>query len=409
MYLILRIVQNIIFIYFAISTLHVLILSVAGRFFQRLPISIPDSEPARIAVLIPCYKEDLIIINSIKSYALQDYPKDKFKIYLVADSLQKTTLKLLKTFDINVIEADFDVSTVTKSIKLGVTSIDHREFPMTLICDADNILAHDFLKKINAVFSAGYQAVQGCRYTKNINTPMAILDSVSEMINNHLYRKGTYSLGLSSALIGSGMAFKTSLLQDCMQNNNAIHGWDRELQLLLSEREITIAYLENAICYDEKVSSQKAFKNQRKRWLDSQFTTLTEHFAEAFMNLGKKGGLNYFQFAILFNLFLTRLLNIGILGTITIIDAVIYFFFRPEIFLPPYYWLALFTVYGISLILAIPTAFMNGKLVSALLKVPGTFLGMFILLFKTKEARTKFDHTEHTINEVETSMHKPGK
>lgn len=409
MYLIVRIVQNIIFVYFALSTLHVLILSVAGRFFQRHPVSIPDSEPARIAILIPCYKEDLIIINSIKSYSNQLYPSDKFKIFLVADSLLPETLSSLKTFNISLIEADFDVSTVTKSIKLGISSIDPQEFPITLISDADNILAPDFLKKMNAVFSAGYLAVQGCRYTKNVNTPIAVLDSVSEMINNHLYRKGTYALGLSSALIGSGMAFNTLLLQECMQNNNAIHGWDRELQLLLSEREITIAYLENAICYDEKVSSHTAFKNQRKRWLDSQFTTLSEHFVESFMNLGRKGGVNYFQFAIVFNLFLTRLLNIGILGLLTLIYSIIYFLIRPENLLSPFYWLALFTLYGISLILAIPAAFMNGKLANAMLKIPGTFLGMLMLLFKTKEARTKFDHTEHTINDVETGLHEPNK
>jgi len=409
MYLILKIVQNIIFVYFALSTLHVLILSVAGRYFQRLPISIPDSEPARIAILIPCYKEDQIIINSIKSYALLEYPREKFKIFLVADSLLPTTLNLLRTFDINVIEVDFDVSTVTKSIKLGINLIDHREFPITLICDADNVLAPDFLKKMNNVFSAGYLAVQGCRFTKNVNTPMAILDSVSEMINNHLYRKGTYSIGLSSALIGSGMAFNTSLLQDCMKVNNAFNGWDRELQLLLSEREITIAYLENAICYDEKVSNQTAFKNQRTRWLASQFTTLREHFFEAFLHLGKKGGINYFQFAILFNLFLTRLLNIGLLGTLALIDLFIFLIFKPTFLLPPYYWLALFLLYGISLILAIPKNFLNRRLFSSLLKLPGTFLEMFFLLFKTKDAKTKFYHTEHTINEVETSLHERNK
>jgi len=52
---------------------------------------------------------------------------------------------------------------------------------------------------------------------------------------------------------------------------------------------------------------------------------------------------------------------------------------------------------------------MNGKLVSALLKIPGTFLIMFTLLFKTKEARTKFDHTGHSINDVEISLHEPNK
>lgn len=407
MYLILKLIQGIGFVYFSLSTLHVLVLSLAGRYFPRVPVSVENAEPGKIAVLIPCYKEDFIIINSVRSYLNQNYPQNRFKIFLVADSLLPSTLLTLKTFDINVLEADFDISTVTKSIKLGINAIDPAEYPVTLICDADNILEKDFLLKMNAVFSAGYEAVQGCRYTKNINTSMAILDSASEMINNHLYRKGTYALGLSSALIGSGMGFKTSLLQECMRNNNAIHGWDRELQLLLSERAITISYLETAVCYDEKVSNKTAFQNQRKRWLDSQFTTLGEHFFEAFRNLRKKGGLNYFQFAVVFNFFLTRLLNLGLLASITFIDLLIFLIFKPGFLLSPAYWFILFTLYGLSLFMAIPNAFLNRKLYRAIMSLPVTFLGMFILLFKTKEARTKFDHTEHTINEVETSLHEP--
>jgi hypothetical protein len=50
-------------------------------------------------------------------------------------------------------------------------------------------------------------AVQGHRTAKNTNNSWAILDAISEEINNNIFRKGHRVLGLSSAIIGSGMAF----------------------------------------------------------------------------------------------------------------------------------------------------------------------------------------------------------
>lgn len=397
-------VQYVLVGYFALSTIHVLVLSVAARFFARIPISAPYALPLKIAILIPCYREDAVIINSVNSYNQQDYPREKFTVFLVADSLMPSTLEKLSRLNIKLLVADFEQSTVTKSIQLGMGAIDSEQYPVTLICDADNVLEKDFLTKISSVFRAGHRVVQGCRYTKNINTPMAVLDSLSEIINNHLYRKGCYALGLSSALIGSGMAFETALLKDCMAENHSLNGYDRELQLLLSERGVSIAYLETAVCYDEKISSGTAFDNQRKRWLASQFTNLRDHFTEAFTRLGKKGGLNYFQFAVIFNIFLTRLINLGLLGLMSTFYGIASLFISPATLITPWYWYGLMSFYAVALLLAVPSGFLNLRLVKAVLRIPATFFSMTLLLFRTKEARTKFMHTEHIITEVETSL-----
>jgi len=42
---------------------------------------------------------------------------------------------------------------------------------------------------------------------------LALLDGISEEINNNIFRKGHQTLGLSSALIGSGMALIMSFLE----------------------------------------------------------------------------------------------------------------------------------------------------------------------------------------------------
>ena len=77
-----------------------------------------------------------------------------------------------------------------------------------MVLDADNLMETSFISKVNNAFNKGYMAVQGHRVAKNINTRFAILDAVSEEVNNMIFRKGHRVVGLSAALIGSGMAME---------------------------------------------------------------------------------------------------------------------------------------------------------------------------------------------------------
>ena len=64
--------------------------------------------------------------------------------------------------------------------------------------------------------------MQGHRVAKNHNTNLATLDAVSEEINNNIFRSGHRAIGLSSALIGSGMAFDYELIKSEMAKIDAI-------------------------------------------------------------------------------------------------------------------------------------------------------------------------------------------
>jgi cellulose synthase/poly-beta-1,6-N-acetylglucosamine synthase-like glycosyltransferase len=67
-------------------------------------------------------------------------------------------------------------------------------------------------------------AVQGHRTAKNTNNSWAILDAISEEINNNIFRKGHRVLGLSSAIIGSGMAFRYNYFKALMSTVTAVGG-----------------------------------------------------------------------------------------------------------------------------------------------------------------------------------------
>ncbi len=84
-------------------------------------------------------------------------------------------------------------------------------------------MAKGFLNEVNVAFDLGAKVVQAHRTAKNLNTPFAFLDACNEEINNHIYRKGHAAIGLSPALIGSGMAFEYNYLHNLLKDLSLIH------------------------------------------------------------------------------------------------------------------------------------------------------------------------------------------
>jgi cellulose synthase/poly-beta-1,6-N-acetylglucosamine synthase-like glycosyltransferase len=142
-----------------------------------------------------------------------------------------------------------------------------------VILDADNVVAPDFLSRLNAVCQQGWQAIQCHRTAKNSDNDIAALDGLSEEINNTLFRRAHNNIGLSSALIGSGMCFSYEWFRrNVGQLSSAVE--DRELEALLARQRIYVRYEEDLHVMDEKVSSQDNFQRQRLRWMTGQVQTL---------------------------------------------------------------------------------------------------------------------------------------
>lgn len=203
----------ILFNYLCINVVYLLVVSVAGRISKTTAYEIIP-EKIKIAVLITSYKEDDVIVNTALSALEHDYPQNYFDIFLAADHLKKKTLEDLKHLRINLREVYFPVGSKARSLNYLLNNIKDDEYEIAVILDGDNIMLPGFLEQVNAAFHKGYKAVQGHRTAKNINTPVAILDAISEETNNHLFRKSQRALGFSASLIGSGMAFEFRKLKE---------------------------------------------------------------------------------------------------------------------------------------------------------------------------------------------------
>lgn len=393
---VLHILFQAVFLYCALSVAYLFILSVWGRFFYRKRFSGTRPDPqTRIAVLVPAYKEDGIILSTAASLLRLDYPAHLYDIYFIADSFQAATLAELRILPVNVFEVFFEKSTKTKSLNEAFARIE-KPYDLALICDADNILARDFLKRLDYAFTAGAKAVQGKRVAKNLDTSFAILDACSEAINNNIFRKGTNAIGLSSAVIGSGMAFEYDRIRKVMSEIHAVGGFDKIMQLRVVEQGITIQYLDDALVFDEKVDSSSAFQQQRKRWVSSQFIYLKQFFRPAMRQLFK-GNLSYVNLAIANNLVLPRAFLLIVLPLLTIAG---YFVGHPWAI--GSMWVLI--VYLLSLLIALPAILVNRDLLVAVLRLPKAIVMMVLALFQIKKANKTFIHTVHTKTEVSNTL-----
>ncbi|MFO8054267.1 MAG: glycosyltransferase family 2 protein [Bacteroidales bacterium] len=392
---IVNILEILFVIYLGFAGAYIFIFSLAGKI--TTPAGFPESEQKRkFAVLIPGYKEDSVIVDVAREALRQDYPKDKFDVIVIADSFQPETLEELQKLPLRVVEVCFKNSTKSKALNRAMECIGD-EYDIALILDADNVMNPDVIDKFNNAFARGYKAIQAHRVAKNTNTSFAVLDALSEEINNHIFRKGHRALGLSSALIGSGMAFDYRFFKQVMSRVRAVGGFDKELELRLLKDNIRIEYLDNAYVKDEKVQQKTVFQNQRKRWLSSQFVYFGRFFSEGLFQLFIRGNID---FACKWYQMIQppRVLLLGITAVITLIKGGLALsgqMVEPAPALPFSLWLAVFMLVLLALLLAVPHRFYNKKTLRALGKLPAGFLSYLKVLFTLKGSNKSFIHTKH--------------
>ena len=390
---ILKGIEIILAAYFTMSCIYVFLFAVAGHFYKRRDDN-AEEELGKFAVLIPAYKEDEVIVEVAKSALLQQYPPSYFDVVVIADSLKEQTLNSLNNLQIKVIEVLFENSTKSKALNAALDQLD-KTYDYALVLDADNIMEPQFLTKMNTSFNGGYQIVQGHRKAKNLNTSFAILDAASEAINNHIFRRGHRALGLSSGLIGSGMAFDYRLFKSIMKHIKAVGGFDKELEFELAQRNVEIEYLQDAFILDEKIQKPAEFSNQRRRWLATQFVYLRRNFFKGFNELLVNKNMNFFD-KVWQLIIPPRVLLLGATVVLTFIYVFLNYVVNISTHVTEYVWITNLIILICTFVIALPGSFYTKRTLMAMLSLPTAFFRMFILLFKLKGANKKFIHTAHT-------------
>ena len=376
--------DRLLMIYFGFSVLYLFLFALFAKFKRTIPYPY-SSKQSRIMVLIPAFREDRVIEDAVKSVLMQDYPSELLTVMVISDQMEEATNQRLEKLPVHVVHANYTNSSKAKALQLAIQCNNDHSYAMVVILDADNHVGSDFLVQINQAYQSGVQAMQCHRTAKNKDTDIALLDAVSEEMNNTYFRKGHSAVGLSAALSGSGMAFDyTWFCENISQLSSS--GEDKELEILLLRQHIFIDYLDHVLVCDEKVQTKNSFSTQRRRWLAAQYGAL----GKALKDLPSaivEWNLSYLDKIVQW-LMPPRLLMLLFICFWTSISAI---FFRTHALK----WGALLFLLIVTFALAIPKELDNKKLDRALRKIPLLSLIMIINLFHLKGMNKQFQSTQH--------------
>ena len=394
---VLHIVEIVLWIIMAASVAYDFFFAIISLFYEKddfasTHTSVLNYRERRFLILYPAYHEDSVIINSVNKFLFQDYPTDKFRLVVISDHMTDETNKQLQTFPITLLTPVFEKSSKAKAMQYAINYIEEkintheeRSFDNIVVLDADNVVQPDFLRKLNILCNAGYEAIQCHRCAKNSNNDVAMLDGASEEINNTIFRKAHNRLGLSSALIGSGMCFDYKLFKkNVFQLSTA--GEDREMEALLLKQKVFIKYAAEIHVFDEKVSNQDNFQRQRMRWMTAQVQSLLRQLPQI-PNAFLHGNLNFIDKTIQQAL-IPRSILIVLLAAISILMTIV---------VPEWCgkWWFLLIVLALSLYIALPEQLRSRSLFGKVLAVPGLVLRMLKNLLHIDHKNTDFLHTTH--------------
>lgn len=336
----------------------------------------------KFLILYPAYKEDKVIINAVKQFLLQNYPKELYTVVVISDHMQPETNEQLSKLPITLLYPLFEKSSKAKAMQFAMENV-NSEFDNVVILDADNVVRPEFLSQLN-ILCCIYDAIQCHRCAKNADNDVAVLDGASEEINNTIFRKAHNRLGLSSALIGSGMCFNYELFKENVFKLTTA-GEDREMEALLLHQGVFIKYAPDIHVFDEKVSNQDNFQRQRMRWMTAQVQSLLSNLPKvpkALLN----GNINFVDKTIQQAL-IPRSILIVLLGGISVFMSIV---------VPDWCekWWVLFAVLALSLFIAIPAP-LRLQSFKKVLAIPQLVFKMLKNILHLDRKNTDFIHTEH--------------
>ena len=234
----------------------------------------------RFMAIIPAHNEEAVVKNLIDSLKAQNYNKDLYDIYVIADNCTDNTAKIARDAGAIVYER-FNASKKTKGYALDwflqQKIKEDAPYDAFFVFDADNIVDPNFIKNMNKHLCQGEDVVQGYRDIKNPTDSWITAGYALFYWTMHrFYHLARYNIGLSPLLNGTGFMVRFDVIKP--------QGWDTvtltediEFSLKRIIKGKKLGWATDAIVYDEQPVGFKQSWSQRSRWTVGHMQCIKEY------------------------------------------------------------------------------------------------------------------------------------
>ena len=257
----------------------------------------PDAPPSKLAVIIAARNEEGVIANLIGSLMEQDYPREFFDVFVVADNCTDSTAAVAREAGAIVYERQnqlergkgYAVDFLLKSIQRDRGEDAYDAF---IVFDADNVAEKNYLTEMNKAFAAGYEVVSSYRNASNYGKGWRAAGQGMYFLRDaRVLNLARVRIGGNTFIAGTGFLFSNEI---CKRYG----GWpfhtlteDGEFTLHNAVNDAKSGYCNSAMFYDEQAVDRKTSWNQKLRWCKGGLQIFRKYFTSLVKGLfsGKIG------------------------------------------------------------------------------------------------------------------------
>ena len=290
--IVVRVAQFLITLFFA----HLVVYTVCGAFKTRRFKEAATKH--RYGILIAARNEEAVLGHLLDSIWEQEYPTENIRVFVVADNCTDKTAEVARAHGAVCYER-FDNEHRTKGYALEfLVDAIHRDYGKDLceaffIFDADNLLAPDYIAKMNDAFDVGEKIITSYRHTKNFDD-----NWISASYGLHWIRtvrcehRGRAYFGLATRIQGTGILIHKELFSNGWHFTSLTE--DRELAAHAVADGYRISFQYDAVFYDEQPTDLSIAFRQRLRWAKGNLWVFFHEGKRLFKGIFKSRGLHRF-------------------------------------------------------------------------------------------------------------------
>lgn len=292
MLLILQIITGLLLAYLSLSIAYYLFLALAYLFTSKEDVQADDGRLNRFYLIIPAHDEELLIGSLLENLLEIDYPKNLVTIYVIADNCIDRTVQICSSYPVTtLIRNDQNRRGKGYALDWAISRLNLDQADAVVVLDADTKADSLLLSELNRMLNRQEQVLQCYIEVPNRHESwFTELIFLSRTINNLLYHHAKGKLGLSAYLMGSGMCFRSSVLQNQKWTAYSLsEDWEYYAQLV--SEGIRIGFAKNAIVKQQESRSLKQATSQRLRWASGRFYVIKQLGFRLFLKGLKKRNL----------------------------------------------------------------------------------------------------------------------
>ncbi len=243
------------------------IFALIDRFRKRKNFAGPEYEP-KVAVLIPAYNEEKVIVRTIRSVMMSNYKN--LRIIVIDDGSKDRTAEVARAaYPADIASGRLEVLKKENGGKAEALNyaLQHVNEEIYVGIDADTVIAHDAVGRLVPHFAnPKIGAVAGNAKVGNRVNLWTRWQALEYITSQNFERRALDLFDVVVVVPGAIGAWRTAAVKagGCYQSNTVAE--DADLTMILLEQGLSVIYEDQALAFTEAPVNANGLMRQRFRW-----------------------------------------------------------------------------------------------------------------------------------------------